>query len=186
MFFYILVIPSLVLLGLLLLKIRKLEKHDKVLYKFCQIRRGVIKILRNNNNQLTKNDYADLRFLLSLISTTIHHYNEIKSILFNVRKLLRIKKHLFEFKNVALEVEEKLKSPKKNEIHVLYEQYKFANIYAFASYTPFFKSEIILRLLLQIIILLVWLGLEQLQSGVNYLKWFLKELQSLPDNEQLA
>ena len=136
MFFYFLIVPALVACLCEIYRLRKLEKHDIVLYKFCEIRRLVMARIREDNFNLSKDDYVALRQLAEAASLTIHDYNEWKTSLFNFRKF---KECVRKIKNWDKIIEErKIANP---DILALYKEYIYAMFFAFLTYTPFIKSE---------------------------------------------
>ena len=75
MFFYILMIPVLFFSVLMIIHLRRLKKHDEVLYTFCQNRREIMFMIREENFALSKKDYFDLRKLAEVNNKTIRHFN---------------------------------------------------------------------------------------------------------------
>ncbi len=79
-----------------IIKLIKKQKHDKVLYGFCQTRRDVMKYLRDNYENLSDKDYSDIKVLISPLNASIHDFNYHKYKSFNLRKiekLMRQTKH---------------------------------------------------------------------------------------------
>src|SRR6266702_1750215 len=85
MYFYFLIIPSLVVLALVCLDLCRIKKHDKVLYRFCQIRRESMSFLRKKGFSLSVHDYTVLKEMLDGLDITIHNYNACKCKVFNYR-----------------------------------------------------------------------------------------------------
>ena len=75
---YIAIAPVLIYSLFIIHKFNKLKKHDTVLYRFCQIRRNIMKLLRDNYLDLTVDSYKTLRNLLRNINLAIHDYNNLK------------------------------------------------------------------------------------------------------------
>src|ERR1051325_11872039 len=86
MSFYIAVAPILLTSAYMVLKLRALTKHDKVLYSFCDVRRDVMSVLREHAFDLTKEDYIALRDIEEVASDTILDYHNFKIYIFNFRK----------------------------------------------------------------------------------------------------
>ena len=120
----------------------ELKKHDKYLFKFCQIRRDAMKLLRDGYEDLSKEDYVALSGLLKVLNTSIRHYNMYKTILFNFRFYLAFFKAM-KASNRKIESMPTCNNPKVNE---LYSRTRYAILEAFFAYTPFLKSEIVLNI----------------------------------------
>lgn len=86
MMFYIAMVPVLLASAYMLLTLRALAKHDKVLYAFCDLRRDIMTVLREHAFDLTREDYIALREIEQATSATIHDYRFCKIYLFNFRK----------------------------------------------------------------------------------------------------
>lgn len=88
---------EIILISTLILKIYELQsinKHDKILYAFCQIRRDIIKLIREQNIDLSSLHYNELKKLLEIVNSVIHDFNDWKASIFNLRSLIRtIKKN---------------------------------------------------------------------------------------------
>lgn len=140
--FYFLVISGILMCLYQIYQLWKLEKHDRVLYEFCDTRRRVMSLIREGNFNLSKEDYVALRELAEATSITIHDYNEWKSSLFNFRifreRMSRIRNFDKRFS------ESKITNP---AISDLYAKFVYGMISAFLTYTPFLRSEIGFRTL---------------------------------------
>lgn len=141
--FYLLMVPLLLVLFCMILYLRKLKKHDIVLYRFCQLRRNTISMIAENKLTLSKEEYSSLRTLITILNSTIHNYNECKTAVFDIRNLF---KHFRELKKSTNEIEN-LQLPDNKDIKELYFQFLFSMFYAFFAYTPFLKSEIVLTII---------------------------------------
>lgn len=86
MTYYIFMTPVLLMIVAMILRLRALKKHDKVLYAFCQLRRDTMSLIREHNYDLCRQDYIALRDIEDGLSDTIHDYNMHKVYLFNFRK----------------------------------------------------------------------------------------------------
>ena len=60
-FFIITTIPTVIRLG-------RIKRHYKVLYNFCDVRRKMMKYLRDNSETIDKNNYVSLRTSLDLLN----------------------------------------------------------------------------------------------------------------------
>ncbi len=137
MFFYALITPPLLASVCMLFYLRRLKKHDKVLYRFCQLRRDTMSQIRERNFDLRVEDYVALRQLLDRTSETIHDFNNCKVSLFNIRNY-SIQVH----RAKSLEETSVERAP---EIQELTGRYALAMLVAFFTFTPLIKSELVLR-----------------------------------------
>ncbi|MFL6283259.1 MAG: hypothetical protein ACJ74Q_08985 [Pyrinomonadaceae bacterium] len=152
--FFIIMVPPIVGSVYMIWHLRRLKKHDHVLFKFCQTRRDVMTLLREENYDLRRPDYLALRYLAVFSSGMIHHFNDLKKSRFNARKFVE------EVRRAKL-IDKKIKKKaiKDERIGALYHQFERAHIAAFFAFTPFFTSEIVLRLLPFFVQLLAKVGL---------------------------
>lgn len=129
--------------------VKKHQKHDYVLFRFCQIRRDLMEELRGRFDTLTPCEYEAAEFLLSALNGIIRHYHNHKITMFNLRKMRRIvESDLQCHQKVREDVKQQLsRVPSDTKISVLYNDFFRAATVAFLSYTPFIRCEIILRLL---------------------------------------
>src|SRR5688572_20065178 len=121
MMFYFFMIPALLITVGMILRLRKLTKHDRVLYAFCQVRRDTMDLIRKYNLDLTKEDYVALRYIERATSDTIHDYNFCKVYIFNFRRFSAALRRLG-----PLETETVDGVNLKEEIEVLRAKYKYA------------------------------------------------------------
>jgi len=124
---------------------KEMQKHDRVLFTFCQLRRDVIRFLYinviENTGSLSPAEYKFVRQLLNGLDATIHDYNQHKTLMFNVRK---IAKHLKMYRKVSKAVLEVPDHPKIREFH---ERIRWLLVAAFLAYTPLIRWELALRLI---------------------------------------
>lgn len=122
--------------------LKNIQKHDRYIFEFCDLRRDIITYLYEERNRLSRADYIQLREILDTNNTTIHNYKENKYTMFNFRRFID-----------KLRTIENDRSGKVNESKVLPEikdfQVRLVHIIfnAFIAYTPFLKSEVILKVL---------------------------------------
>lgn len=128
--------------------LHRLRKHDKVLYRFCQVRREILEVLRNRGFEMNKQDYFAIRDLLEVVNGTIHHYNHCKSTVFNFRTLTKMIRDLRESGQAIAEI----KTPKDPELAKVFDSFRMAMVGAFLTYTPFFRSEITARIVLYLLV----------------------------------
>ena len=127
------------------LRQKEMQKHDRVLFPLCQLRRDVMRFLymnvTTNTGSLSPAEYKFVRQLLNVLDSTIHNYNQHKTLMFNVRK---IAKHLKMYRKVSRVV---LEVPDHPEIREFHERIHRLLVAAFLSYTPLIRWELALRLI---------------------------------------
>lgn len=123
---------------------KRVQKHDGVLFPFCQLRRDIMHFLHENvfakPGALSRDEYAAMRNLLGALNLTIRHYNRNKTVMFNLRK---VEKHLREYR-VAAKPDPQT-APDNAEIRAFYTRFRTLLARAFAAYTPLIRSEWALR-----------------------------------------
>lgn len=125
--------------------IKRHERHDRVLFRFCQIRRDLMAELRARYQSLSREEFESMEFLLSLLDEVIQHYGRHKTAMFNFRKMRRaVERDLEHYRKT--EREARLTRVPPGRITELYADFVRATAMAFVAYTPFLRTEIILRL----------------------------------------
>ena len=123
---------------------RKMQKCDRVLFPFCQLRRDVIRFLYinviENTGSLSLEEYKFVRQLLNGLDATIHNYSQHKTSMFNIRE---IAKHLRMYRKASKTALEVPDHPKIWEFH---ERIRRLLVAAFLAYTPLIRWELALRL----------------------------------------
>jgi len=170
--FYVLILPSLALSVWTLLKLRNLKKHDIVLFRFCQIRRDIMKLIDTRGVNLDRTGYHSVRNMLECLNSMTHNYEGFKVHIFNVRRLERILKS---YKHATRQID-KIQVPSDAEIVELHKKFRYAMLEAFLVYTPLIRSEIMARLLLKLLMLLSHAGIKSLARFGNYLAWLIDEM----------
>ena len=124
---------------------REMQKHDRVLFSFCQLRRDVMRFLyvnvMENEHSLSPEEYKFMRQLLDVLDFTIHNYNQYKTLMFNVRK---IAKHLKMYRKAS---KTSLEIPDHREIQKFHERIHRLLVAAFFAYTPLIRWELAFRLI---------------------------------------
>ena len=124
---------------------KEMQKHDRVLLPFCQLRREIMRFLYinviENTGSLSPEEYKFVRQLLNGLDATIHNYNQHKTLMFNVRK---IAKHLKMYRKVSKTT---LEVPDHPEIREFHERIRWLLVAAFLAYTPLIRWELALRLI---------------------------------------
>ena len=124
---------------------KKVQKHDQVLFPFCQLRRDIINFLHENVVEkpgvLSREDYTSVRQLLDVLNGTIRNYNEHKTLMFDIRKM---EKHLRTYRQTA---DSALAMPDNPEIRDFHERFGRLLVKAFIAYTPLIRRELTLKLI---------------------------------------
>ena len=131
--------------------IKKHEKHDRVLFSFSRLQSAVMKeiLARHDAETLTRKQYEAAKFLLDMLDDIARHYDTHKTTMFNLRKMRRmVEQDLERFNEMQRQVDARLAEiPADAKIRGLYVDFARAAADAFLAYTPFIRTEIILRLL---------------------------------------
>ena len=171
MSFYLILSPVLLLSIFMIIKLRALKKHDDVLFRFCQLRRDMMKYLRSKTTKIPREDYVEIRKLLDLLNSTIHNYEDHKQGLF------RIEKFFAETKTVYKSVKKAKSKEIKNNAKVkgFYHEYGKIMLIAFLTYSPFLKSKIIIFLLIKLSSLLAFASgryfNKYFERSISFLEW---------------
>ena len=124
---------------------KETQKHDRVLFPFCQLRRDVMHFLYmnviENTDSLSPSEYKSVRQLLNVLDGTIHNYNQHKTLMFNVRKIAKHLKMYRKMSKVVLEI------PDHPEIREFHGRIRWLLVAAFLAYTPLIRWELALRLI---------------------------------------
>ena len=124
---------------------KEIQKHDRMLFPFCQLRRDIIRFLYinviENTNPLSLGEYKFIRQLLNRLDAAIHNYNQHKTLMLNVRK---ISKHLKIYRMVSKAA---LETPDHPEIREFHEHIRRLLVAAFLAYTPLIRWELAFRLI---------------------------------------
>ncbi len=127
-----------------LASIRRVDKHDSVLFPLCQLRRDIIGFLYERvfeePDALSRAEYDSMQRLLKVVSTAIHNYNEHKTLMFNMRKVAQHLKTYHRAAEIAPPV------PDNPEIRKFYDRFGRLLVVAFLAYTPLIRWELALRL----------------------------------------
>lgn len=129
---------------------KTVQKHDQMLFPFCQLRRDIMAFLDENawakSGSLSREEYAFVRQLSNVLDASIHNYNRHKTVLFDLRKMADyLKQHRH-----ALKQADALELPANPEIRKFHTHFVQCLIKAFLAYTPLIRSEFALRLVASI------------------------------------
>ena len=127
------------------LRQKEMQKHDRVLFPFCQLRRDIMRFLHlsviEDTDSLSPAEYKSVRQLLNVLDGTIHNYNQHKTLMFNIRKIAKHLKMYRKVSKAALEI------PDHPEIRKFHEHIRWLLVAAFLAYTPLIRWELALRLI---------------------------------------
>lgn len=126
------------------LQIRKVRKHDDVLFPLCQLRRDIVRFLYVNvfekENALSPEEVRAARWLWGLLDRTIRDYNQNKTTIFNLRTMLKIVR---QYRNLMEQIEP-VNLTKNKEIQRLHQRFVLCWAKGCLTYTPLIRSEIAL------------------------------------------
>lgn len=124
---------------------KEIQKHDRVLFPFYQLRRDIMCFLYMNiiddADLLSPAEYEFVRQLSNVLDATTHSYSQHKTSVFNVRKIAKHLKMYRKVSKAALEI------PDHPEIREFHERIRRLLIAAFLAYTPLIRWELALRLI---------------------------------------
>jgi hypothetical protein len=159
--FYMTVVPAVFLSALMIVHLRGLQKHDKVLFRLCEVRRKMMRLLRESGEELSVEDYAAARALLNILGTTIHNYHETKQRLLDGRRF-------FQFLNVYSitvgEVESLTHDIRDPRVAELQMEFGKAIFHGFLLYTPLLRSELVVRFIVGALSLFARLGVSRMKK----------------------
>lgn len=164
--FYAALVPVLVLSLVMIQRLHEMRKHDSVLYRFCEIRRRMMRLLRDRGSSLPADDYSGARLLLHVLNSTIHNYHQEKRRMFDGRGFIR---YLREYRTTS-ETFESLNVLADAELQDLRNETGRAMVDGFFTYTPFLRFEILARAVLFGLSLLAKLGLSRMRTTASVVK----------------
>lgn len=124
---------------------KKTQKHDDVLFPFCELRREIIRFLHENafenRSALSREEYNSTRRLLDVLNNTIQNYNRHKTVMFDLGQTA---KYLKQYRD-ALQQTKPLDPTDNPKIKKFHNDFFRHLIKAFLAYTPFMRSRLVLR-----------------------------------------
>ena len=127
------------------LDIRRVAKHDGVLFPLCQLRRDIMRFLYENvfenPGALSHQEYQSVKRLLGVLNATISDYNKHKTVMFNPREMA---KHLGAYRRTSMLA---MEAPDNSEIRDLHRCFRRLLVAAFMAYTPLIRSGFAVRLI---------------------------------------
>ena len=171
-FVYLAILPSLVLCFFALVYLHYVRKHDRVLFRFCQIRRDMMSLLRERGTELSKEDYAALRFFLKGINNLVQRYSVHKFKMFNARAFVAW------VRNNAKLLEESAAIPESDdkEIQALQLRTTIAIALGFFAYTRFLRFEVMAKFLAHLAKLFARFGSGVLKKYGDKALWTLNQV----------
>ena len=128
------------------LRQKEIQKHDRVLLPFCQLRRDVMCFLYReiieSADSLSPAQYRYIRRLLNVLDDTICSYDHYKISPFNVRMMAR---HLEIYQKVSKTAS---KTPDHPEIWEFHARFRELWVKALLTCTPLIRWEPVLRLMI--------------------------------------
>lgn len=126
---------------------REAKKHDSVLFPFCQLRRDVMRYryeaVMGMHGSYSRSEREALRRLSRELDETIHNYKSHKTVMFNLRKIIKyIQKYRHALKQTA-----SLEMTDNTEIKKFHARFACLLARAFVAYTPLIRWELALRLM---------------------------------------
>lgn len=138
---------------------KKTEKHNKHLYRLCQVRREAMKLLLDERENLSKEEAYALRDNIELLNTLINQYGKHKARLFNFRLFLARVKEAKQFERKQTShavVDERVLQVRHNTLAVIFG--------AFWDFTPFLRHELIARIAITVVSAAVSVGIKSLSK----------------------
>ena len=152
LFFSLMILPFACFMLACAISVKKHAKHDRVLFAFSRLQSAVTKemLARFDSDELTRQEFESMRFLSTMLDNITAHYNRHKTTMFNLRKMRHIiAQDLQHYEDIRQQMRVRLAEvPADTKIVALYDDFSRAATDAFLAYTPFIRTEIILRLLL--------------------------------------
>jgi len=157
MYFYILIIPFLLFSFYMITKISTERRHDKILFKFTQLRRDAMAILIRDNFSIQKQKYISLSELVSLLDVTIKSYDDIKISFFTIKNFFSYLRYYEKDKEMI----EEIKIPNDSETVEIYNSFITAMIEALFTYSSFIRSNLCLSILINLLKTVGYLGIKK-------------------------
>lgn len=175
------IFPSTLIMMWAFTRLHNLRKHDVILYRFCQIRRDMMQLLRDRGEDLPPEDYKALRFFLRTLNNLIQRYSEDRFHMLNMRALA-----LWARNNAELIKKITIPESDDPQIKQLKRRVNVAISYAFFEYTPFLRSEITFvllnRIALLISTLLIKLGSQAIRAWAERVICVFHDIQLIREN----
>ena len=118
---------------------KEMQKHDRVLFPFCQLRRDIIRFLYmnviENTNSFSLAEYKSVRRLLNVLDAIIHDYNQHKTSISDVQQIV---KHFKMYRKISKTALETSSHPEIREFNECIHRLLGA---ALLAYTPLTRSR---------------------------------------------
>ncbi|MCH7772763.1 MAG: hypothetical protein IIA49_17405 [Bacteroidetes bacterium] len=160
------IVPAVLLQIVIWYRFNKLKKQTNALYRFCQLRRDMMKYLRDEYKNIEKPEYKEIKLSLQYVNQTIHYFHDLKITLFNFKTFIRILTSIAENtdKAEAKKLEVKSESAKKFS-----HQYARSSFLAFIELVPFLKWKLGIHLTILLSQILVLIGIDSVKK---LMQWF--------------
>lgn len=155
-------------------KLKNINKHDKILFFFCDHRRDIMKYLRKDGFNISSKEFKEIKQILVITSNSIHYFNKHKTTTFNFRVM---KKLIVEGKKSIEEV----RIIKSDNEKIQAFQFEFIKCYlnAVFIFTPFIRTSFILYIIFLLLKIGFKIGIETAKKALNYLIWYENEYKHL-------
>ena len=121
------------------LRQKEMQRHDRVLFLFCQLRRDVMRFLYmnviENTDSLSLVEYESVRRLLNVLDAIIHDYNQHQTSISDVRQIV---KHFKMYRKISKTALETSSHPEIREFNECIHRLLGA---ALLAYTPLTRSR---------------------------------------------
>lgn len=164
--FYLLVVPVVILQLVMLFKLYHLRKHDRVLYRFCQVRRELMELLREKGQNMSSRDHDFARHMVASLHSAIHNFKDHKKRMFDFWLIVEAARQF------RISVEDLKSLPTTDNRKLLQVKQKFGRsiVLALIAYTPIVGF----RPMIHIIDFLMWLGARFLADKTQNLRNFVE------------
>jgi hypothetical protein len=148
--------------------LHSLQKHDRVLFPICQVRRDLLSMIASGveTASIDRRDYIYARWMLESLNSTIALYRDYRTRLFNFREYTRFVRRYRE----SAEGLASLPTTKNQKLKEIEERLDELMFRGFLTYTPLMRSEMVARMLMSVIPLVAKLGLIKFAAKLEDLK----------------
>jgi aminoglycoside N3'-acetyltransferase len=151
-----------------------MERHDRVLFKLCALRREIMSLMREKAFDFPKEDYFALRELVRITNETIHNYNEFKNSEFSVSKCI-------EYGRSAKRIDKEIQELRvENEVIAkLYDRFAFTMFIGVLTFIPW--PDLFLKVFPLVIRVAAALGKvyfsENIKRMIDFASWIQQKSQ---------
>jgi len=163
----------------MLYRLLLIRKHDKVLYDFCNVRRSMMKYLRDNFETINKRDYVNIRTSLDLLNNSIRHFDHYKHHVFNIKNLAPMLKTAKQ----NLTQTKKLQESVNPEVKKLVQCYEKSFLLAFFRFTPLLKTKLVLAISLFLLYILLHFANKYCRNWIYTIKSAIEAVKIIRDRQ---